>query len=105
MSKGNNMKYPRIAEYRDVRANSWPTASYTMLAEYQDNRPSVRSMVQLKARTAGYALAGSMMRLDGDAFGVIWEDRYHGTTHGQWFKTEAEARARFDKMQRDSVTE
>jgi hypothetical protein len=97
------MTYPRIAEYKEVRVNNWPCVSYTALAEYHDPRPSVRAMVQLKARTAGYAIAGSMMRWDSDAFGVIWEDSRQGTTHGQWFKTENEARAHFDKMQRDAA--
>lgn len=81
---------PRLAEYGALRKEDFGTK--TTLAERQGRHGTLRVV----HRAAGYQCAGSMARLDGEAWGAIFTCRHDGTTHGQWFKTEAEARARFD---------
>jgi hypothetical protein len=53
--------------------------------------------VELKARFAGWNIAGSMMRWDNGAFGVVWEAN-DGTRHGSWFKTFEDALNKFNKI-------
>lgn len=85
------------------------TKSFT--AEYgsvPDSELSVRTVLakatgafkrpyELIHKTAGYEIAGSCLRLTGEAWGSLSYDR-NGTTHGQWFKTLAEARAQFEQF-------
>ena len=54
-------------------------------------------LFELVHKTAGYECAGSCARLTSEAWGSISYDR-SGTTHGQWFKTLDEAKARFEQF-------
>jgi len=54
------------------------------------------NVLRLIHRSAGVNPAGAGSRKDGEAWGAISTDRVSGCTHGQWFKTEAEARARYE---------
>lgn len=83
---------PRIAEYGTLRPEQF--GAKTTLAAV----PRRNGTMRLIHRTAGYQIAGSMARFDAEAWGSIYECRTDGTTHGQWFRTEAEARARFDAI-------
>lgn len=53
--------------------------------------------VNLFARYAGWNIAGSMMRWDNGAFGVIWEAN-DGSQHGRWYKSFDEAISFFNKI-------
>jgi hypothetical protein len=55
-----------------------------------------RREVRLVARVAGWVPAGSTLRWDNGAFGVLWE--IDGSRHGRWHKTYEEARAHFDRL-------
>lgn len=55
-----------------------------------------RTNVQLVARTAGWAIAGSMLRWDNGRFGVYWEmdNARHGRSHTDF----ADALADFNRI-------
>lgn len=55
-----------------------------------------RRTIRLVARTAGWALAGSMLRWDNGCFGVFWD--IDGNRHGQRHKTLPEAEAHFSRL-------
>lgn len=59
--------------------------------------PGSRAHWQLIHKTAGYECAGSCARYTGEAWGAIAKSN-SGTTYGQWYKTEAEAREHFDRV-------
>ncbi len=68
-----------IAEYRDVEDKM---ATRTVLA--------TSGKYRLMHSTAGYECAGSCARSTNEKWGVLFDDR--GCSHGQWFRTEPEAR-------------
>ncbi len=89
------MKYPKIAEYGQVKANGWPCSQESILDSVVRTEWHRSPTVNLVQRKAGYSIAGSAMRWDTDSFGTIWES--DGSRYGSWFKTESEARAAFAK--------
>lgn len=52
---------------------------------------------ELVHKTVGYEVAGSGLRITGEAWGSLSYDR-NGTTHGKWFKTLAEAQENFLRL-------
>lgn len=56
-----------------------------------------RATVKLIAATAGFTVAGSMMRWDNGYFGVVWEDS-NGSTHGRHYRTFEEAINHFNRI-------
>jgi hypothetical protein len=52
--------------------------------------------VRLVGRIAGWALAGSMLRWDNGAYGVLWN--INGSRFGNWYKTFDEAVAHFNRI-------
>lgn len=55
-----------------------------------------RIEVKLIARIGGWNLAGSCLRWDNGAYGVIWS--IGGSRHGQWYKTFDDAAAHFSRI-------
>ena len=55
-----------------------------------------RTEVRLLARLAGWNIAGSMLRWDNGAFGVIWE--IDGSRYGSWHKTFDAALEHFNRL-------
>ena len=85
-------RFPKIAE-----PGQFPDAPFskkTILKEGTSQTVPNRKF-ELTHRSEGYSVAGSMMRWDGEAWGVLFfEDN---ATHGRWFLTEPEARDLFQK--------
>jgi hypothetical protein len=52
--------------------------------------------VRLVGRVAGWNLAGSMLRWDNGAYGVIWD--IDGSRHGRWYKKFEEAVEHFNRI-------
>lgn len=52
--------------------------------------------VRLIGRIAGWAIAGSMLRWDNGAYGVIWHSG--GSRHGRWYKSFDEAIEHFNRI-------
>jgi hypothetical protein len=52
--------------------------------------------VKLVARTAGWAIAGSMLRWDNGRFGVYWE--MDGARHGSGYIDFVDAEKHFDRI-------
>lgn len=81
------------------------------IKEYRDLTDTERSVRTVHARatgafgreytlvhkTAGYECAGSCARYTEELWGAIGRN-FDGTTTGQWYLTEAEARAHFDRV-------
>lgn len=82
-----------MIEYRNVPAGAM--AKRTVLACGLSARHRVT--YELIYSTAGYECAGSCARETNEKWGAIFTDS-NGTTGGQWFKTESEARARFAQV-------
>lgn len=55
-----------------------------------------RTPVKLVARTAGWAIAGSMMRWDNGRYGVYWE--MDGARHGSGYADFADAHKHFHRI-------
>jgi hypothetical protein len=86
----------RLCEYNDCDARLLGVV--TMLARGEAvNCHGIRKPMQLDHVTRGYQIAGSCLRWqDREVWRVrVWQN--DGTTHGQAFKTELEARALFDR--------
>lgn len=83
---------PSTKEYRDLTDADRAVRTVLATGIGAFNRP-----YRLIHTTAGYGLAGSCARHTGEAWGVIATNR-DGTTSGQWYKTEAEARAHFERV-------
>lgn len=81
---------PRTAEYGQVERNGWPTAERTVVAKTWSAR--FRAEVELAQVSAGYACAGSAMRLDAACWSVRWMQQ--GAFQGRRFTPEDEADAR-----------
>jgi hypothetical protein len=81
-----------LMEYRELNQKPELRGQETVLDEGVGER---NTLYKLTHKTAGYYCAGSCARFDNEAYGVIFEA--HGSRHGRWFKTEAEARELFGK--------
>jgi hypothetical protein len=57
--------------------------------------------VDLIARFPGWACAGSMMRWDNGAYGVIWTAG--GSSYGNWYRTFDEALAHFQRLPAEAL--
>lgn len=81
-----------VAEYGDVSADE-PRATETVL----DTKLGWgRTTVRLVAVTAGWAIAGSMLRWDNGCFAVRYE--IDNATHGSRYATFDEALGHFDRI-------
>ena len=58
---------------------------------WQNNRK-----VRLVARVAGWSIAGSCLRWDNGAFGVLWE--VDGSRYGSWYKSFDSALEHFNRL-------
>lgn len=83
-----------LAEYADVGPDE-PRAEIQPLEHRAAWGGS--TMVRLVVRCAGWAIAGSCMRWDNGAVGVLW-NAPDGTQHGQWFRDYQPARELFDRI-------
>ena len=86
------MTKPVTAEYGSIPDSE--LSKRTVLAE---GKGAFNRAFELVHKTEGYEIAGSCLRLTSEAWGSLSYDR-NGTTHGQWFKTREEARARFEQF-------
>ena len=80
----------KIAEYGTVDGE--PKATKTVL---ETGTGHMGRKIELVHISAGWAIAGSCLRWDEEAYGVSFE--FDGATHGRRFKAEADARAMFAK--------
>lgn len=55
------------------------------------------TQVRLVGKVGGWACAGSMIRWDNGAYGVIWNS--DSARHGRWYKSFNEALAHFNRIQ------
>lgn len=78
-------------EYRDL------TAANRSIRTIISGAPGFRAHWQLIHKTAGYECAGSCARLTSESWGAIAQSE-DGTTYGQWYKTESEAREHFERV-------
>ena len=78
-------------------ATDW--AVETVLASKATRYSGTLTLVR---RAPGVILAGSGTVRVGEAWGAVYRDSAGGGG-GQWFKTEAEARARFDEIEGEPV--
>ena len=88
-------EYAAVAEYGAVKVGNLPCSKRTDLASKPGRLPGM--VHTLTHRTAGYQCAGSAMTWATEAWGRLFTCR-DGANGGQWFKTEAEARAAFEHV-------
>jgi hypothetical protein len=81
-----------IIEYRDLTDKN--RSIRTVLAE---GMGAFGRQCKLIHKTEGYEPAGSCCRHTKEAWGAI-STNFDGTTYGQWYKTEPEARAHFERV-------
>lgn len=85
--------------------NTTYTAEYGTVPESDMSQRTVLAFGQgafkrhheLVYKTAGYEMAGSCLRITGEAWGSLNYDR-KGTSHGQWYKSLAEAQENFLRL-------
>lgn len=82
-----------LAEYGQID-NTQPRPVETVLQERQ--RWDGRTAVRLVARTAGWSVAGAVLRWDNGCFGVFWN--VNGCRHGGAYRTLGEAEAHFSRL-------
>ncbi len=80
-----------VIEYRDIEGSGIARSERTQI----EQREAKRNIYRLVHKTAGWECAGSCARLTNESWGVLFYA--HNATHGQWFKSLAEARELFDK--------
>lgn len=80
-----------LAEYGTTTGQPRPDA--TIL----DTKVCGRRRIRLEAVTAGWAIAGSVLRWDNGYFAVRWDER-DGTTHGRRFRELADAVKHFNRL-------
>ena len=83
-----------IAEYSDPRVSANRSVRSVLASAPSRNPSGIYGPVRLVHKSAGWECAGSMARLTSEAWGAVF-DYTNGSSGGQWFLTEAEARARF----------
>lgn len=73
-------------------------AEYVMDSKigWKDSNLGKPTEVRLIARIGGWNLAGSLLRWDNGAYGVIWTS--NGSRHGRWYKSFEEAEAHFNRI-------
>lgn len=87
------MKMEALEEYRNLKPEDM--AVRTELAKAPG---AFKSTYRVIYQTIGYERAGSCARYCAvETWGCTGEGR-NGTTFGQWYKTEAEARAHFERV-------
>ncbi len=89
--------HPSPLQYGDHRVTSQRSVRFT-LAEAPMTRGGMagRTMVRLVSRTAGYEPAGSLARWTDGGFSVLFD--MGGAQHGNSYRDEAKARARFAEL-------
>lgn len=88
---------PATIEYGNPLAAAH-SSTRTVLASAPSSRLAAVTVRYLH-KTSGYEIAGSAMRWTKEAYGAI-ATLPDGTTHGRWYLTAAEARARFEQLTR-----
>lgn len=81
-----------MKEYKDIKDDEF--SKRTILAS---GMGSFNRNYDLVHKTAGYECAGSCARYTNESWGAIATNR-DGTTSGQWYKTETEAREHFERV-------
>lgn len=82
-----------LAEYGEITDDD-PRPEVTVLDERWCK--TLRTQVRLIAATAGWAIAGSVLRWDNGYFAIRYT--FDGAIHGRRFKTFEEALAAFNKL-------
>lgn len=81
-----------LAEYRDIGANEARPVETVLDTKAGWGRTQVR----LVAVTAGWALAGSMLRWDNGYYAVLWD--VDGVRHGRRYRAFDDALAHFNRI-------
>lgn len=82
-----------VAEYCDIGASEPRPVETVLDTKLMHGKTPVR----LVARTAGWAIAGSMLRWDNGCYGVFWEDR-GGSRHGSRYRDFDSALEHFNRI-------
>ena len=91
----NNKIIPKgkvlLAEYGSV-----PSSEFSTRKTLDTRKAWGNKTVELIAKTAGWNIAGSCLRWDNGAIGVIWTS--NNSTHGSWYKSHADAVEHFNRL-------
>lgn len=87
------MNMPHTKEYRDLT-----DADKSIKTIHATAMGAFKARYNLIHKTAGYEPAGSCARYTEEYWGAIGTSARDGTTFGQWYKTEAEAREHFERV-------